>query len=140
MADMKTIPTRKSISEYIKTIEPEGRRREAKSLLPIMRRASGKRPVLWESSIIGYGKYHYVYKTGREGDWFLTGFALRKSAISIYIMPGFGDFGDHLKKLGKHKTSVSCLYVKKLDDIDLNVLENLVTASVEKMHAIYTVA
>lgn len=83
---------------------------------------------MWGEAIVGYGRYHYRYKSGREGDFLATGFAPRKSALSIYIMPGYADFGDILARLGKHKTGKSCLYVNKLADIDLEVLADLIRA------------
>ena len=92
---------------------------------------------MWGESLIGYGFYHYKYESGHEGDYFLTGFSPRKSATSIYIMPGFKQYTDQLARLGPHKHSVSCLYITKLARIDLAVLEGIVTDSVKRMKAMY---
>ena len=102
-----------------------------------MQRASGFKPAIWGASIIGFGEYHYRYASGREGDFLLTGFAPRKAAMTIYIMPGFKRYAALLGKLGKFKTSVSCLYVTRLENIDLATLEQLVAQSVEDMKSIY---
>ncbi len=88
---------------------------------------------MWGASMIGYGRYHYRYKSGREGDFLATGFSPRKSALSIFIMPGYADFGDILTRLGKHKLGKSCLYVNKLADIDLDVLSELIRAGLKDL-------
>ncbi len=137
MTDLKTKPTGRSVSAFVAAIEDRNRRRECRELLKLMREVTGLRPKLWGSSIIGYGTYHYRYATGREGDWFLTGFSPRKSAISIYIMSGFSGSGNLMKKLGKHKTGVGCLYVRKLEDVDQLVLRELIRDSVEKLKKMY---
>ena len=87
-----------------------------------MKQITGSPARMWGDSIVGFGHYHYRYKSGREGDWFVTGFSPRKQDLTIYIMPGFSDFIDQLSRLGKHRTSVSCLYLKKLEDVDMDVL------------------
>ncbi len=88
-----------------------------------MREITGNRAKMWGDSIVGFGKYHYKYKSGCEGDWFITGFSPCKQNLTVYIMPGFSKYQSLLKKLGKHKTSVSCLYLKSLTDIDQTVLK-----------------
>ena len=133
MSDLKTKPTDASPTKFVNAIEDETKRKDCKQLMKMMKAATGKRPKMWGDSIVGYGSYHYKYKSGREGDWFLTGFAPRKRELSIYIMDGFKPHSKLLKKLGKHKTSVCCLYIKKLDDIDLDVLQQIIDASVESM-------
>ena len=105
--------------------------------MQIMRRVTGKRPVMWGPSIIGYGKYHFVYESGREGDWMVTGFSPRKSALTVYLMAGFAGKDALLKELGKHRTSKACLYINKLEDIDLDILEKLIAKDVETMRAKY---
>lgn len=95
-------------------------------------------PIIWGENMIGFGTYHYHYKSGRQGDYFLTGFSPRKSAISIYIMPGFKKYGAFLSKLGKHKHSVSCLYIPNLSKVELPVLKQLVEHSVDEMKNIYS--
>lgn len=140
MAELKTRPTKQSVTAFIKTVEPEHRRADAKVLMQIMRRVTGKRPVMWGPSIIGYGKYHYVYESGREGDWMVIGFSPRKSAITVYLMAGFSDKQKLLARLGKHRTSVSCLYINKLEDIDLDVLEEIIAQDVAFMRRKYKTA
>ena len=93
----------------------------------------GAKPQMWGESIVGFGKYHFKYASGREGDWFLTGFAPRKQNLTIYIMAGFDEYDQLLNKLGKHSTGKSCLYVKKLEDLDMGVLKDLIKRSVEHM-------
>ena len=137
MAENKTQPVRTNPTEYLKSIEPARRREEGLLLLGEMSAWTGLKPVLWGESMIGFGKYHYHYKSGRQGDFFLTGFAPRKAAVSIYIMPGFSEYSDLLGRLGKHKHSVSCLYLTSLDKIDIDVLQELVIRSVADMKRIY---
>ncbi len=102
-----------------------------------MQDITGKRAMMWGDSIVGFGRYHYKYASGREGDFFVTGFLPRKQNFTIYIMPGYADYQHLLKKIGKHKLGKSCLYVKSLDDIDLDVLKELIAASVEQMKTLY---
>lgn len=140
MGENKTKQTDLSVSKFIDSIEHEGRREDARILLEFMNRVTGMEPRLWGDSMIGYGKYHYKYKSGREGDFFLTGFSPRKANMTIYIMPsghGLKEYREQLAKLGKHKSSVSCLYVNRISDIDLEVLEELVTDSVRRMREFY---
>jgi hypothetical protein len=103
-----------------------------------MREITGEEPAMWGSSIVGFGSYHYVYASGREGDWFLTGFAPRKQALTMYIMSGFSEYDELLEKLGKFKTGKACLYVKKLDDIHLPTLKKLIRQSVKQKRAAAT--
>ncbi len=124
----KTVPTALSVRDFIAGVEPSARRDDAIRLDALFREVTGFNPVMWGPSIIGYGRYHYRYATGREGDFLATGFSPRKSALTIYIMPGYADFGPILKNLGKHKTGKSCLYINKLADIDAAVLKRLVRA------------
>lgn len=105
----------------------------------LFRKATGFEPVMWGPSIVGYGRYHYRYKTGREGEFLATGFSPRKAAHSIYIMPGYADFSDLLSRLGKHKLGKSCLYVNKLADIDLDILAELIRAGLENLDRLWPV-
>lgn len=130
MADLKTKPTKVSVANYITAIPDERRRAEARTLLKVFKAATGKRPVMWGPSIVGYGSYHYKYASGHEGDCCLTGFSPRKAAISVYLTAGLANYGPLLKKLGPHKKSVGCLYLKRLDGVDLKVLEQLIRKSV----------
>ncbi|UYV36127.1 DUF1801 domain-containing protein [Rhodobacteraceae bacterium D3-12] len=135
MAENKTQATQADVGAYLAQIEPERRRQEALKLDAIFRRVSGFEPRLWGPSIIGYGRYHYVYDSGREGDFLATGFAVRKAKLVVYIMPGYADFSAVLPRLGKHKTGKSCLYINKLSDIDESVLEELIRAGLEDLGA-----
>ncbi len=137
MAEPKTTPTGANVRDFLNGIEDEGKRRDAKMVARIMKRATGSQPKMWGPSIVGYGKYHYVYDSGREGDWMLAGFSPRKQALTLYIMSGFKGHAALLKKLGKHKTGKSCLYIKRLEDVDLEVLEELIAASVEAVRKRY---
>lgn len=123
------------VRDYIDGLDDERRKAETERLLDIFHRATGLEAELWSSSMIGYGSYHYRYESGHEGDWFLTGFAPRKRALSIYIMPGFEPYQDLMQKLGKHRTGKSCLYLNKLENADEAVLETLVRESVARMEA-----
>ena len=125
MAENKTQPTKQSVAQFLNGVEDEQKRREAKAIDKLFRQVTGVKPTMWGPSIVGYGMYHYKYDSGREGDSMRLGFSPRKQNFSLYIMPGFKKYDALLAKLGKHKTGVSCLYVKRLDDIDFNVLENL---------------
>ncbi|WP_299488039.1 DUF1801 domain-containing protein [Acaryochloris sp. IP29b_bin.137] len=132
MADLKTKPTEKSPIEFLNGIADEQKRIDCLELLSLMAEITGKEPRMWGESIVGYGSYHYKYASGREGDYFVTGFSPRKQNLTIYLMPGFAQYEAILGKLGK-----SCLYVKKLDDIDRTLLHELISQSVEDMAEIY---
>ncbi len=134
-SENKTQPTALSVNYYLAGLEPEQRRDDARAVNAMMRRVTGAVPKMWGDAIIGFGKTHYRYESGREGDWFLVGFAPRKANLVLYIMPGFTDYAPLMKKLGKHKTGKSCLYINKLDDVDMKVLEQLVAKSVAWMKA-----
>ena len=114
-------------------IEDERKRADARTVAGIMRDATGDEPRMWGPGIVGFGSYHYKYASGREGDWMLTGFSPRARNLTLYIMSGFREYEDLLARLGKHKTGKSCLYVNKLDDVDLDVLRELVERSVRYM-------
>jgi len=137
MSDMKTKPTGVSVSAFLKAVADPVRRKECETVKKIMSRATGHRPKMWGDSLVGYGTYHYKYASGREGDFFLTGFSPRKAAMTIYIIPGFKPYADLLKELGKHKHSSSCLYLTRLEQVDQGVLEELVTRSVADMRMKY---
>jgi len=133
MAELKTKRNKKSVKVFLNSIADEKKRNDSFKLLELMKQLTKEKPVMWGDSIIGFGKYHYIYDSGREGDFFLTGFSPRKQNLTIYVISGFKEFSDSLKKLGKHKTSVSCLYVKNLDDIDLTILKKIIKKSVSIM-------
>ena len=137
MADLKTRPTRASVTAFVAAIEDREMRADAKKVAAMMRRATGKRARMWGPSIVGYGRYHYRYASGREGEFMITGFSPRRQALTVYIMPGFGHFAKLMSKLGKYKTGKSCLYIKRLADVDETVLERLIQDSVEYMRQHY---
>jgi hypothetical protein len=127
MAELKTKKTNASVTDFIASVENETRRKDAKKLLTLMKKATGMRPKMWGSSIVGFGEYHYTSeRSAQEGDWPLTGFSPRKSSLTIYVMPGFKKYETLLKKLGKHKVSVGCLYINKLDDVDTGILQKII--------------
>ena len=137
MAELKTRRTDASVAEFLKGIDDKQKRVDAKKVSAMMRAATGSRAKMWGPSIVGFGSYHYKYASGRAGDWMLTGFSPRKQNLTLYIMPGFKQFDALLGKLGKYKTGKSCLYIKRLDDVDLKVLERLITESVKHMRKKY---
>lgn len=139
MAELKTKKTTGSASAFVKAVKDPERRGDAKKLLTIFKRATGKNPVMWGTSIVGYGSYHYKSeRSTQEGDWPLTGFSPCKASMTIYIMPGFKSYGSLLKKLGKHKISGgSCIYIHKLSDIHLPTLSTIIKDSVREMKRRY---
>lgn len=136
-AKNKTVETEMKVSDYIANIEDDSRRADCQKILDMMSRVSGNDPKIWgtslKSGIVGFGNYHYKYDSGREGDSLRTGFSSRAQNISIYIMPGYQDFDDELSRLGKHKMGKSCLYIKRLSDVDETVLEEIVTKGLKIM-------
>jgi hypothetical protein len=139
MAENKTKPTTARVGDFLDTVDNTKRREDARKVLAMMRRATGKRATMWGSSMIGFGKYRYQYESGREGEFMLTGLSPRKQNLVVYIMPGFEPFGAHMKKLGKYRTGRSCLYINKLEDVDEKVLEKLIVDSVKLMRKRYKV-
>ncbi len=131
MAELKTKQNSASVNDFISSIEDEKRRKDCRTVLAMMQEITGDKPKMWGESIIGFGSYHYRYESGREGDWFLTGFSPRKEALTLYIMSGLKGAQALLKKLGKYKTGKSCLYINKLEDIDLATLRELIARSVK---------
>lgn len=129
MAENKTKPTAVPVEEFLAAVEHPGRRADGFALLELMREATGLEPVMWGPSIVGFGQYHYRYGSGREGDSAAVGFSPRKASLVLYVLTHGPDAGRLLPRLGKHKTSVSCLYLNKLDDVDKDVLAELVRAS-----------
>ncbi|MDL1911866.1 DUF1801 domain-containing protein [Chloroflexi bacterium CFX6] len=130
MAELKTKVNKASVEKFIKDIRDERTREDCRRIVEIMQKATKAEPKMWGTSIVGFGSYHYKYASGREGDWFLVGFSPRKQNLTLYIMSGFEGYDSLLKKLGKHSTGKSCLYIKRLEDVDLKVLEELVAKSV----------
>ena len=116
------------VEAYLAGVEPERRKAEAATLDAMFREVTGFAPKLWNGAMLGYGCYDYTYASGRSGTWLATGFAPRKAKLSVYIMPGYTDFGPILARLGKHSKGKSCLYINRLEDVDLDVLAELVRA------------
>jgi len=137
MATLKTQPNHQSVQDFLQQIEDPDQQKDALRILQIMEKISGKTAQMWGDSMIGFGSYHYRYASGREGDWFLTGFAPRKKQLSLYIMAGFDQYDTLLQKLGKYKTGKSCLYIKKLADVDEAILKELIRQSVTYMQKQY---
>ncbi len=133
MTENKTQPTTVSVSDFIATVEHPTRRADAETLDAMFRRVTGWRPRMWGPTIIGYGQYHYTYESGRTGDFLATGFSPRKANLVLYIMPGYADFGHIMDRLGKHKLGKSCLYINKLADVDMGVVEELVQAGLDDL-------
>jgi hypothetical protein len=127
MAELKTKETRASVSAFVNSISDDQQRKDAKTILAMMEAATKEKPAMWGSSIVGFGRLHYKYASGREGDWFRAGFAPRKDAFTLYLCGGLGPHQELLDKLGKFKTGVGCLYVKRLTDVDPSVLKQLIT-------------
>ena len=129
MAENKTKATEVSVTAYIAALPEESRRADAKALVKLMQGATGEKPKMWGPSIIGFGSYHYVYESGREGDMPIVGFSPRKAATVIYGLRAAGEAESLLAKLGKHTTGKGCVYIKKLADVDQKVLSTLITKS-----------
>jgi len=137
MSSNKTVKTDKTVENFINGVADEKKRNNSREMISLMKKITGSEPKMWGSSLVGFGQYHYKYDSGREGDFFLTGFSPRKTAFTIYIMPGFERYGELMGKLGPHKTGKSCLYVKNLDVVDLGVLEEIIQDSVNYMRQKY---
>ena len=140
MSGNKTVPNDASVAAYLGAIPDASRRADCEALVELMSRASGAPPVMWGAGIVGFGSYHYRYDSGREGDAPLVGFSSRKGDISVYLMPGFEGQEARLARLGRHKTGKACLYLRKLAEIDLAVLEELIDSSVADLRQRYASA
>ncbi|HQV33170.1 MAG TPA: DUF1801 domain-containing protein [Calditrichia bacterium] len=125
-AQNKTVPNSHSVDAFLQTVDDEKKRADCFRILDMMGEITGEPPVMWGGSIVGFGTYHYKYESGREGDMLMTGFSPRKSNLTLYIMPGFGRYAELMDKLGKYKTGKSCLYIKRLADVDEAVLRELI--------------
>jgi hypothetical protein len=130
MAELKTKQNDQSVTDFLKAVPDERRRDDSFIILDLMKEITGQEPKMWGDSIIGFGNYHYKYATGREGDWFVTGFSPRKQNLTLYIMSGFDEYDELLKKLGKYKTGKACLYLNKLADVEISVIKELIQKSV----------
>ena len=137
---MKTQPTPASVNAFLDTLDDDAKREDSKTVAALMADITGAPAVMWGTSIVGFGQYHYRYASGREGDFFETGFAPRKRALTLYVMDGFSEYDALLSKLGKFTTGKSCLYVKRLADVDQAVLRKLVERSVAAIRKKYPTA
>lgn len=132
LAEIKTKSTAASVEDFINTVKDEQKRKDSFVLLELMKKASGEEPRMWGSSLIGFGSKRYKSPaTGREVDWLRIGFSPRKANLSLHISVGIKDHAAALEKLGKHKTGVGCLYINKLEDIDIKVLKGMIEASLK---------
>jgi len=137
MSSNKTVETDASVENFINAVDNEQKRKDSWDMIGLMQEITGSEPKMWGSSLIGFGQYHYKYESGREGDFFITGFSPRKTALTVYIMPGFDRYEELMARLGPYKTGKSCLYLKNLDVIDRGVLEEIIRDSVAVMRRKY---
>ena len=133
MAELKTRPTDADVNAFLDNVADERRRADARAVCDLMHKITGREPVLWGSSIIGFGSYTYEYASGQTGDWPLTGVSPRKQALTVYVMSGFDEYDSLLAQLGPHKTGRSCLYIRNLDKVDQKVLARLIRKSVAQL-------
>lgn len=133
MAENKTVETEAEVEAFLNAVADERRRADSFAILKLMQDVTGEEPKMWGDSIVGFGRYHYRYASGREGDFMLVGFAPRKQNLSLYIISGFDGFDDLRARLGKHKVGKSCLYVNKLSDVDQDALREMIRRSVAQM-------
>lgn len=130
MAELKTKATKASVAKFLNGIADEQVRKDAKAVAALMRKSTGGAPKMWGTNIVGFGSYRYQYSTGRQGDWFLVGFAPRKTNLTLYLVGGFKSQPELMKKLGKHKVAGSCLHIKTLEDVHVPTLQKLINASI----------
>jgi hypothetical protein len=130
LTELKTKPTKASVDAFLETVD-EHRRADCTTLVRMMSDATGAKPQMWGPSIVGFGSHRYEYESGRGGDWFMVGFSPRKRDLTLYIMPGVRRYPQLLARLGQHSTGVGCLYIKKLADIDVPVLKELIATAVK---------
>jgi len=137
MSELKTKENKASVEKFLNGVSDTKKREDSFTILEMMKKITKKEPKMWGPSIVGFGKYHYKYESGREGDFFISGFSPRKQNLTIYIMPGFKKYEELMKKLGKYKTGKSCLYIKRLEDVDMKILKELVSSSFKYMKEKY---
>lgn len=139
MAENKTIPTELSVQDYLEAIEHPQRKEDCIAINDLMERITGKKAKMWGKTIVGFGTYHYTYESGREGDFFKVGFSNRKQSITLYIMGGFKKHDELLSKVGPHKTGKSCFYIKRLSEMDIDILSALILESIKAVESKYTI-
>ncbi len=137
MADLKTRPHEGSVSAFLDSVADERKRADSYAVLALMQEVTGEEPRMWGPGIVGFGAYRYRYESGREGEWPLTGFSPRKQNLTLYIMPGFDRYEALMERLGRYRTGKSCLYLKRLEDVDVGVLRELVDRPVSHMKSKY---
>jgi hypothetical protein len=130
MAELKTKKNEASVTKFLDGVKDEKKRQDSYTILKLMKQITKAEPKMWGTSMVGFGSYHYKYASGREGDWFVTGFSPRKQNLTLYIMSGISKYPDLSKKLGKFKTGKGCLYINKIEDIDIKTLKELIKQSV----------
>ena len=135
MAELKTKLTGEPVKEFLEKVDSPQKKADCYTVMALMEKATGSPAEMWADSIVGFGRYHYKYASGREADWMLTGFSPRKQNLTLYIMSGFDRYAELMSRLGKFKTGKSCLYLKTLADVDMDVLEELIKESVAHMRA-----
>ena len=133
MAELKTKPTEEDVTAFLEKIPDEKRRSDCQAVRDLMADVTQAAPKMWGAGIVGFGRYRYKYESGREGEWMVTGFAPRKNDVTLYLTQGFEPYADLMARLGKYTAGKSCLHIKKLEDVDLDVLKELVSKSVEKL-------
>lgn len=139
MAENKTVPTELSVEDYLNAIEHPQRKADCIAIHDLMKKLTGKKPRMWGKTMVGFGTYHYKYESGREGNMLAVGFSNRKQAITLYIMGGFTKHAELLSKIGPYKNGKSCFYIKKLSDMDIDVLSTLILESLKAVETKYTI-
>ena len=137
IAELKTKLNKESVEKFLNSVPDAKKRKDSFIVLELMKKITKEEPKMWGSSIVGFGPYHYKYESEREGDWFLVGFSPRKQNLTIYIMPDFGKYKELMEKSGKYKIAKSCLYINRLEEIKLNVLQDLIRESFQYMNKRY---
>jgi hypothetical protein len=138
MAELKTKVNKASVKEFLNGVKDEQKRKDSFKILEMLKKITNEKPKMWGPTIVGFGSYHYKYASGHEGEMCMAGFSPRKEALTIYILPGFEKNKSLMKKLGKYKTGKSCLYIKRLDDVDIKVLTELIGDSYKYMKQKYS--
>ena len=137
MSELKTKQNAASVEAFLGAVGSDRRREDSFTVLELMKRITGEEPQMWGAAIVGFGSYRYRYASGRTGEWPRIGFSPRKQSLTVYVMPGFSGYDELLSRLGKHRTGKSCLYVNKLADIDMGVLEDLIRSALDAMREKY---
>ena len=138
-AKNKTIENETSVQDFLNSVKDEQKREDSFKILDMMQEISGYEPKMWGTSIIGFGSFHYKYDSGREGDMCRIGFSPRAQSLTLYMITGYSESSDDLARLGKHKTGKSCLYIKRLSDVDEDVLRDMIQKDLDKMAEKYPI-